>query len=404
MFDKIFRLNPLYSITPFEDLTDEQKKRFQHLVSNKALYGFVHAPREAKLTVKAVNRDLADFLRQFSRPIRLRDAFQKFDRGTKEERRKYIIRLVLDSVLQVLADGEFISGVEAVNRVLTSSKNLAYSGDKRAYIQTISERGIHLAFNSALTTPQDLATYLYNLNCIPINRRWKRHLPDSKALAAYLHLRDDGTWQGMPNSIRSRQIRLDEKGEPDTFDLYWRSWDFKKRKHPKDKPSYKVYFSPLPQDLPRVFQIVRGAVAESGAHFMKIGRHLAGILRPDKLLVYFSEYKQAFDFASLMSEQLISLDPQGVPFSFQVNPKNPIVSMGVDPPHKIGESYSWRLYITTKLALAIQGARRDGTKNPLEYIHAYMQLIGVDSLRWRPLSDDWSIEFTPSGQRDERSA
>ncbi len=77
--------------------------------------------------------------------------------------------------------------------------------------------------------------------------------------------------------------------------------------------------------------------------------------------------------------------------------------MGVDPSKKIGDVDSWRTYITKKLALAIQGAQRTGAKDPLEYIHTYMRMVGIDSANWCPSSDDWSIEFHLEEQDDGQS-
>ena len=403
MFDNVFRLNPLFTLTPFEDLSEDQKKKFRNLTNDKNFYGFLHAPREAKLTIKTVNRDLADFLRQLIEPKKLSDLFQIFNKGTKEEKEDFIIKLVLDSVLEVKDNNEFISGVEAVNRVLSPSTDfIRHNGDdsKKNHTQVLSDRSIHFALNSALIQPRDLSFLLYNFNRLPLSRRWKRRLPDEVALARYLDLWDDGVWPGMPKEVRPRPIRKDNKGEPNIFDLYWRAWRFKKKVSSKDKSSYKVYFSPLPQDLPDVFRMVRDAAAQSFAHSMKIGRNLSGILRADKLIVYFSEYPPALDFACKMSKTLTSFHYQGTPFSFQVNPDNPLVSMGVDPPRKFGDLFSWRLYITNKLSLAMQGARRTKAKNPINYIHTYMRMIGVDSYNWRPLSDDWSIEFQIEEQKN----
>jgi len=404
MFENIFRFNRLFALTPFADLTDEQKKNLEHLTTNKNFYGILHASPEARLAVKAINRDLADFLRQFSEPMRLNDAFKKFDKGTRQEKEQFIIRLVLESVLEVQAGDGFISGVEAVNRILLHHEPINREGDKnveKKYLQRISDKYIYFAFNSALTLPRDISFYLYNFNRIPLSRRWKQRIPDEKALVEFLGLHDDGSWGGMPDSISARPVKTDEKGQPDVFDSYWRSWNFKNKSHSKDLPSYKVYFSPLPNALPDVFRIVRNAVADTNAHFMKIGRHLSSVLRPDKLIVYFSEYRYARDFANEMAGLLSSYGAQGTPFSFQINSDNPLVSLGVDPPRGFTELFSWRLYITNKLALAINGARRSDSRYPLDNIHTYMRLIGIDSVNWCPLKDDWSMEFQPIGQENE---
>ncbi len=286
--------------------------------------------------------------------------------------------------------------MEAVNRILSPSAHFVdHDGDdsRKNHTQVLSDRSIYFAFNSALTQPLDLSFLLYNFNRIPLSRRWKRALPDEEALSKYLDLQDDGSWPGMPGWVKPKPIRKDENGQPSIFDLFWRAWRFKQKIPSEDKPSYKIYFSPLPQDLPQVFRVVRDAAAYSDAHSMKIGRNLSGILRADKFIVYFSEYPPALDFAKGMSKTPASRRYQGTPFSFQVEQDSPLVSLGVDPPRKLGDMNSWRLYVTNKLSLAIQGARRTGAEDPAEYIHTYMRMIGIDSHNWRPLSDDWRLEF-----------
>jgi len=406
MFDTIFRLNPLFTLTCLQDVDEKQKEQFTRFASKKDFFGLLHAPPEAKLTVKAVNRDLAVFLQQLHEPKRLSTVFSSLGEKAKEEDERYILRLVLDNVLEVQHEGEFISGVEAVNRVLSPPSRFQHptqTPGKRNRIQILSDASIFFAVNSALVHPRDVSLVLYNFNRIPLSRHWKQRFPNETALATYLDLSDDGSWEGMSNWAIPRVAEKETNGKTAQFDLYWRGWNFARKRPPEDMPSYKVYFSPLPQDLPDVFRIVRHAASHSEAHFMKIGRNVPEILRADKLIVYFGEYRHAVGFAREMSGSLASFRYQGTPFSYQVNPDNPLVSIGVDPPRNFGNLFSWRLYITTKLSLAIQGARRTGAKDISEYIHTYMRVVGVDSLNWCPLNEDWSIAFRVEEKKDGQS-
>jgi hypothetical protein len=387
-----------------EELTEDQKKKFRHLIESGNFYGFLHAPREAKLTVKTVNRSFAEFLNDLREPKRIADIFAGYDQGTEEEKKQLLIRLVLDSVLEVQNDGEFVSGVEAVRQVLSPETGTIDNGDinhKGNLAQTLSAEAIHFAFNSALIHPQDVSFYLYNFNRIPLSLNWQKRFPDEAAVAAFLGLHADGSWEGMPAWVKPQPVRIEDGGEPNQFDLYWRSWQLKARKPSKDMPSYKVYFCPTPDGLPSVFRIVRDIAADSEAHAMKIGRALTGILRADKFIVYFSDFPLALRFAEDISSKLTGFYSQGNPFSFQVEQDSGLVCMGVDPPPILGEKNSWRLYITNKIALAIQGARRTEPENPLEYLHTYMHMLGVDSHNWRPLKDDWSIDFRQKAGKHE---
>ena len=62
MFENVFRLNPVITITPFEKLPPEHQEKLKPLLEDKEFFGVLQAPREAGLTIKAVNKRLAEFL------------------------------------------------------------------------------------------------------------------------------------------------------------------------------------------------------------------------------------------------------------------------------------------------------------------------------------------------------
>ena len=99
--DNVFRLNPLFSLIPREHLDDKQKKWLSQVINKNNIYGLLRPPPEARLTVKVVNRDLAVLLQQLLEPKRLSNVFRSLGEEVKEEDEQYIIRLVLDNVLEV---------------------------------------------------------------------------------------------------------------------------------------------------------------------------------------------------------------------------------------------------------------------------------------------------------------
>jgi hypothetical protein len=405
MFDNIFRLNPIFTITPADELTEKQKKTFRRVFNKKGFYGLLHAPPEAKVTVKAIGRDLADFLTDLRQPKKLTGYDSNLKNDNRKEKKQFIIQLILDSVLEVEHEKRFISGVEAVNRVLLPSSHLRFSRDhiKASLIQSLSNESLNFAYNSAIREPRDLSFFLYNFNRVPLTRRWRERFPDEASLSHYLELRNDCSWKNMPGCIQPRPLEKTADGGLSSFDQHWKYWTVGRDTIPVDLASYKIYISPIPDDLPAVFRIVRERVADSGAIAMKIGRNLVELLRADKFIVYFLENAPAFGFARELAAGLTSFRCQGVPFSHQVNPDNALISMGVDPPRSFGQTHSWRLYITNKLALAIQGAWRAGAKEPKEYIRTYMEMIGVDSVEWCPLDKDWRMNFELEEKEDGRS-
>lgn len=395
MFDRLFRLNPLFEITPYEALSEKHQKRYAHLKKSGNFHAFLHTSRRAGLTAKALSRDLTELLQKLAEPRRLTELFSHLPEGLSDKNKEFIAQLVIESVLEVELDGEFISGLHAVNRLMPSTAAVADVSDGDGglnRIQALSEMAIRYALGSALKHPRDISVLLYNFNRIPLCRWWRRRFPGETAIREYLGVHRDGSWPEMREAVRPMERGVRQGGEAEVFDANWLAWKFG-RKHPKDRPSYKVYFSPHPDDLSEVFTAVRSGVVGSGAHFMKIGCRLAALLRSDKLVVYFGDYGTAIEFAESMAGKLSGFRAQGVPFSFQISADTAIVSIGIDPPRTGGQFLSWRFYIVNKLALAVQSARRTASEDPLVYLRSYMKMAGVDSVHWRPANPDWKMAF-----------
>jgi len=396
MLDVPFRLNPLFSITTVDDLTESQKRSFRRILSGGNVYSMLHAPREANFTVKALNRVLSDFLELLIEPKRICELPGRYRESYDRDMEQLIIQMVLDGVLEIESSGVFISGVEAFNTLISESsvgESFSDEVERGGYIQRITTGAIDYAIRSLDRNPRHLAWNMYNFNRIPLNRKRRRQLPDEQSVLEFLGLEENGTWNGMSPDIKPVIPASDENGELPPFHRIWRSWKFRSRKSTRDRNNYKIYISPLPDETPDVFRIVRERVAESGATGMKIGRMNTAILRPDKLLVYFLEIDRAMEFAEELVRRTSSFEGQGAPFTYQVDRSNRLISMGVDPPKKFGMQNSWRMYVTEKTALAIQGAHRAKTDNIIEYIRSHMRAFGVNAREWKPVNRDWTMEF-----------
>lgn len=323
------------------------------------------------------------------------DFFNALSREAADEKRQFIIQLVLDSVFEVKYNDSFISGVDAVNKVLmpVSEQTALAAGDSGNLTQRLSTEAIDFAFKSALSNPRDISALLYNYNRLPITREWRRLFPDEEAVTRYLGLGDDGSWPNMPAEIKPRPVKPNPDGSISAFDQFWRYWTFREKEIAEESASYKVYVNTVPADLPKIFRAVREFAADSGAYSMKIGRNLTELLRSDKFIVYFAYYDDAVDFVDEFSHRIKDCRHQVVPFSHQPNPENPLVTIGVDPPKKMGERNSWRHYVTDKVAMAIQGAWRAGVENAIKHINSYLRVIGIDGVNWCPINRDWSLKF-----------
>ncbi|MBD3178334.1 MAG: hypothetical protein GF417_01310 [Candidatus Latescibacteria bacterium] len=402
MLNNIFRMNPVFDITPIEELEDKYRRKFAHIVRNDNIRGLLHAPSEARVTVKALNQDMIDFLGSFREPGRISDFCAEYSAENREEVKKLVIRLVLDSVLEIQVGNEFISGVDAVNTLLhAGQKSLETEiGEGRNQIQALSTESLEYVLKLESLEPMEISSFLYNFNRLPFCLESRKRLHDEKAVMEFLGLTDDNTWDGMGSSIKPKPQERDSSGEIRMYDQVWRYWYLSGEKTSTEDLNYKIYVSPTLDDLPEVFAVVREEVIGSGAYSMKIGRRASELFRSDKLIIYFNRFEPSMEFALKLAEELGQFSSQGVPFSHQVSEETSIVSMGVDPPSKFGEKNSWRRYITDNLALAIQSARRSESGDIHKYIHTHMRMVGIDSTRWRPVRDDWKIEFELEGKAD----
>jgi hypothetical protein len=394
IFEHTFRLNPAFKIKPVDELTEKQKTSFRRILAGKNVHSLLHAPPEAKLSVKALNLELARFLEYLREPRRLTDLPERFKEDPESEMQQLIIQLVLDDVLEIRLDGGFVSGMTAINTVMPAKRAAGRDGGgDRNDLHRISRVAIDFALISPYKHPRDISWILYNFNRIPMHRYRRRQLPDEESVLRFLDLNEDGSWRGMPETIRPVPPERDNEGEYTAFYQIWRSWRMGRRKKGKEALGYKVYVSPLPDDMPAVFAILRDRLADSGAHAMKTGRVVTAILRPDKLIVYFRDIAGALAFAEELQGVTASFTGHGVPFTYQLDGGSGLVSIGVDPPGKFGIENSWRRYVTDKLALAIQGAHRAGAEDIMEYVRTYMNMFGVDMDEWRPVKEDWTMEF-----------
>jgi hypothetical protein len=157
---------------------------------------------------------------------------------------------------------------------------------------------------------------------------------------------------------------------------------------------YKLYVSPAFDDLPAAFEAVADLLAFSpGVLGFKVGRSLADLCRPDKLVVYFTRQEDLQQGASALRDRLAGYAAHGVPFTAAVT-LDGMLSWGVDPPRSLAgltAEGSWRQWVTGRLAdyiFAAVGADMLPVE-PWQFALERLQLDGVDTETWIPSSRLW---------------
>ncbi len=128
-----------------------------------------------------------------------------------------------------------------------------------------------------------------------------------------------------------------------------------------------------------------------GALECKVGRDLQGLLRPDKLIVYFRTLGALQVATTRWTRDLAGMTVQGVPFTANIG-GNGLLSWGMDPPGLRGgrstrnSPLSWREWVTGRLADALVAARRspETTLPRSRFALDCVALEGVDTRTWTP--------------------
>lgn len=155
----------------------------------------------------------------------------------------------------------------------------------------------------------------------------------------------------------------------------------------------KLYVSPRPEALADAFPRIADAMVRSEVRSFKIGRGIEGLLRPDKIVVYFEDRTHMEDVAGALDRTLRGCPAQGVPFTGEAG-GNGLLSSGVDPP--AGDvAASWRSWVTKRLAASLMARRGTPGVDLVAAALADMRLAGVDPDLWLPSADSFRHASPP---------
>ena len=242
-----------------------------------------------------------------------------------------------------------------------------------------------------LTDRMALSMRLYGYNRAPLSPYWKQILRDAGAVAEFLGIRAGG------NQELLEREWLDAAPGSEGW-LTWQSRRLQTRGAFGSRIAIgpKLYVSPQIDLLPEVLPVVLNVLSRTRVRQFKIGKGAAGLLRPDKMVAYFSAYDDLMETAEELKRELGGCAAQGVPFTAELTADG-LLSWGVDPPTEgqvlpwVGLE-SWRLWVTNRLAAALIAARTDDSSSmePWQFALRRLQLEGVDTRSWTPAGTDWT--------------
>jgi hypothetical protein len=367
------RMNPAYELVLFDRLSRADQQALGGLRHDPESYGVLRPRNDAGLTIKSVSRDTALLLFTLQTPGTLpRYAVEALG----ERRDSTIGQMVLDGILEIEDGGKMLSGPAAYALFLDDAKPRV---DENA-LAALSRRALEYAEALETSVPTALSRRLYDYNHVPATPRWRRLLPDEAA--AELHLGVNG----MAAALARTWTRL-----PDSRSSGWMAWQARRLtlEH-AGATTYKLYVSPSCSQLRAAFEATVEAVARSGAFSWKVGNDFAGLLRPDKIVVYFREFTNLQATAADILRKLEGCPAQGVPFTAELSPLG-LLSWGIDPPteeHTVSwlQRESWRLRICNRLgsALALAKASSEAGVSASRFAMERLRLEGIDTDTWAP--------------------
>ena len=144
---------------------------------------------------------------------------------------------------------------------------------------------------------------------------------------------------------------------------------------------------PITDSLVLPPDVVLASLAESEAFSFKLGGDAHNVLRPDRLVAYFSTFAALERSAQALERALHGIEADGVPFTGALTADG-LLSWGSDPP--ASAEPSWRWWVAHRLGEALAEAKigRPDT-SPERFALERIAFHGVDPVRWTPAAVAW---------------
>ena len=379
--DLVFQVNPAFELIEHGNLPPPQKKVLGVLAEDPDQFGLLVSKELPALGVLAIDRASASLFESLQKPGRLPS--ENRDPGE-------IARLVLDGILEVEWMGQYVTGPSASDCLFTKKFEEPFPSDS---LSALSYAALRCIQDTPLEDPKAIASWLYGYNCIPMSPSWARRFAGPEQIKNLLGLQPGGSVETILNDANYIHHQVPGWHTWQSLSDEWESGD--------DSPTYKLYVSPQPKVLAETLPVVASCFVQTNVPTFKLGIDGFGLLRPDRLIAYFSEYP-ALEETSRVLQQALSVCPaHGVPFTAALTADG-LLSWGIDPPRS-GQIpgwrgiESWRVWVTNLLARAVLRAKSLGDRamEPWHYALLRLHLEGVQIDTWLPSVSMWKEEEVP---------
>jgi hypothetical protein len=383
LLDATYRANPRYVLVQFDRLPPEERAALAGLELDPDFYGLLMSRAQPNRGVKAVGRDAALLFLTMEEPGKL-PTYVRRQFGDNDQ--QAIAELVLDGVLEVEADGVFVSGPAAHPLVIESGRATGAGG----ILVRRSIEALEYAQALDITDSRTLSARIYGYGRQPLSPQLHGKYPTPAAVSEYLGVHSrDATGSTLAKSWFPLQDS--RSGDP------WLAWNsrFVRKRPSASEPTYKLYVSPRLESMREAFQTTVEVLSRMVAPSFKVGGDVYGLLRPDKLVVYFENVDDLQQASNALTNRLDGCAPHGVPFTAEIAGDG-LLSWAIDPPRDLSlpgwqQTGSWRIWVTNRLAVALLSAKSAATDavEPWRFALDRLRFDGVDTTTWIPTPAIW---------------
>jgi hypothetical protein len=376
-----WRANPNYDLIMVDELSDAERQQWQGVTRDADYCAILRSKQGPAQRIKLICKNTADLYNSLLDPRPLPAAL-KTELGDRYERT--MAQLVADGILEIERDGCFVSGVEAYE-LIRSNGDSQTSGGR---ISRLSFEALGYAQALEIADSARLCARLYFYNRVPAAPDLARRLPDPEEVARFLGVSAAGTSQQLLER-HWFQTRFSESNDG------WLIWHNQKGGGTAAQSgTYKLYISSTLEALPEILPNIISVLTSQAAPVFKAGKDLPGLLRPDKLIAYFSSLDHLQETARRLAHELNGAPVHGVPFTAELACDG-LLSWGIDPPVNPGSTAgdgqeSWRVWLASRLAAALIAAKATKTDiEPWRFAIERVRLEGVDTGTWTPATSIW---------------
>jgi hypothetical protein len=376
------RANPNYDLIRYEQLSESEKQEWQNMTRDPDFCAILRTRQGSGQRIKLICKNTADLYSSLTTAGPLPSGM-KADLG--DTFKQTVAQLIADGILELEHEGSFISGVEAYDLIRSQDAGLHAVGR----IARLSLEALRYGQSLAIHDSRRLCARLYFYNRIAASPDLRHKFPDDEAVARFLGVSSAGAL----GKVLEQSWVPGEFFDSNDGWLLWHNRGGRGSAIP-GSVTYKLYISPLPDALPEILPAVLALITEHGAPAFKSGKDLYGMLRPDKFIVYFSNFDHLQHVASRLTTELRHAPVHGVPFTAELACDG-LLSWGIDPPVLPAQGAdtpeSWRSWLTSRLAHALIAAKASSVQNvePWRFALERVRLEGVDTDTWTSSASVW---------------